>query len=75
MEKRFCDLCEAPAPKRRHQNSREILANSVLCDEKAKITGSFILSFKGHSTGFGGPPDLCDKCYSELIMKFKEQAL
>ena len=73
MQKTFCDLCEEPAPDRRSDQREKVLVDSVLCDDKAKITGSFILSFKGHSTGYGGSPDLCDKCYMKMMIKYQQK--
>jgi hypothetical protein len=70
MEKRFCDICDKPAVKRTTRHI--VLQDKVLCDKSAKIQGIFNLSFKGHSTGFGGPPDLCEGCYSALFGKYMD---
>ena len=74
MDKRFCDLCDSPVTNRDNRDNIT-LAKEVLCDKKAKIVGKFILSFSGHSSGFGGPPDLCNKCRRKLLNKYKRSIL
>jgi len=75
MEKRFCDICDAPAPNRASERKKKIvLQKNLLCDDSAEITGTFYLNFEKHSTGYGGPPDLCDKCFKNLLTKYKKQS-
>ena len=71
MKKTFCDICGNAANDKVQSRLSLTLADSVLCDYKASIKGVFILSFENHSTGFGGPPDLCNNCYNTMITKYK----
>ena len=74
MQKRFCDFCEE-ALSSEPKKIELISETKVYCDDKAKVTVSLITGFHNHSTGFGGPPDLCLSCMIELIDEIKEKAI
>ena len=73
MKKIFCDLC-----------GNEVMNNSdkmtyvcdqpVLSDKKAKIQVRLTTGFVTHSSGFGGPPDLCLNCFRNIVEKIREKA-
>jgi len=73
MNKKFCDICEAPAPDQRKNNKHIVLERNVLCDQTARIVGNFGLSFTHHTSGYGGPPDVCDECFNILINQYKNE--
>lgn len=75
MKKVFCDICGEPAKEGSKGRKNVILEDTVLCDDKAKLTGTFVVSFKKHSTGFGGPPDLCLHCQARMIGKYHRALL
>lgn len=65
MTKYFCDLCEAPVdgkPKLDVESGRKVLS-----DETARIHVNVNIGFHLHSSGFGGPPDLCNVCLRALL--------
>jgi hypothetical protein len=68
--KRFCDICDEPAVDER-QDVYYRAASKVLSDRSAKIAVRISFSFEDHSTGFGGPPDLCKNCRANLIVAAK----
>ena len=68
MKKIFCDLCEKEIGGKQSAERLEYTNNQELnCDKKAKVFISIHSSFKEHSTGFGGPPDLCWHCFLEQV--------
>lgn len=69
MKKAFCDICGEPASEMQLNYSLDYDLNDVklLSDDKAKVYISANFRFKNHSTGFGGPPDLCNKCIDKLL--------
>ena len=64
MIKKICDLCGKPATA--PSTIDHTLDDQVLCDSGAKIRLMLHISFVGHSTGFGGPPDLCGGCLAKI---------
>lgn len=77
MKKAFCDLCEAPALK---ESDLKLFAkfpigpdNETNTDVFA-VTANFHLKFTKHPTGFGGPPDLCASCLSQIAERMAEKA-
>jgi hypothetical protein len=70
MSKRtFCDLCDSPVdPKQNGSPNFEYEASSrVLGDKSAKVCIRISFGYHRHSTGYGGPPDLCNKCRVNLL--------
>lgn len=76
MTKRFCDMCETEVSKERTPPAEYCTPDPVngKLDESARIKIYPYTSYQGHSTGFAGPPDLCQKCYCGLIQKLLETA-
>jgi len=76
MEKLFCDMCEKPASRAdtidlyRSPNPR--LKDF---DKTAKFRVSINFGYVEHSTGFGGPPDLCRECKIRLIEELIQDKL
>jgi len=71
MQKRFCDLCEKPA-----DAPNKIIIEydrTVLCDSKAKIQIRLGTGFVNHTTGFGGPPDLCLYCLRDIVGQLRQE--
>jgi hypothetical protein len=78
MNKKFCDICEAPVEECRSSDieaktpwGKEYLGvdagsptNSM---KQCFITTTVHFGFRAHQSGFGGPPDLCTKCKKQLI--------
>ena len=77
MRKAFCDLCGKPAVILSVPLECTIL-EKVRSDKSAKIIARFIVGFTEHSTGFGGPPDLCRDCLltvaNSLVSKIRKIA-
>jgi len=83
MTKKFCDLCEAPAEDNNAKLETETKwgkpylgvdsgspTNSM---KQCVITTSLRFGFRLHSSGFGGPPDLCKPCMKKLAQKLVDQ--
>ncbi len=66
MTKRLCDLCGKPADKELVGVSLSY-KQKVLSDKTARIMVRINLGFMNHSTGFGGPPDLCKPCLLNTV--------
>jgi hypothetical protein len=66
MQKTFCDLCGEPAS--RFEVIDATLQDKVLSDKSAKIVISIMARFTNHSSGYGGPPDLCNACVNQAIL-------
>jgi len=67
MNKKFCDLCEKPAWKK-EQKEHVHQELKVYCDPKAKVRTAFYVGFVHHSTGYGGPADICKDCLKGLML-------
>ena len=68
MTKRFCDMCGKPAKETsRLEHQRTPNPRPEGSDKTARIEVRINFGFITHSTGFGGPPDLCKKCQELLI--------
>ena len=65
MEKRFCDICGEEA--KRAEGITHVVPERVKCDKSAHVTARVSFGFQNHSTGFGGPPDLCFSCIHKII--------
>ena len=74
VQKSFCDICGKPAS-RIQEYFRVTVADKVECDEKARIEMAVHTSFKGHSSGFGGPPDMCSDCFIQCLETVLESAM
>ena len=83
MNKKVCDICGKDAALNGKDsstyNSAEIqTGHDLICDNKARIKLYLSTAFVHHSTGYGGPPDLCPDCFvvcaDLLINSIKEQA-
>lgn len=61
MKKMFCDICVSPV-KNNLDKIEIIMPDKVISDKTAKVSTSLYFGFDGHSSGFGGPPDLCTRC-------------
>lgn len=83
MHKRFCDICDTLIPNGRIHTvevDREIgepyrsYAGSSLFEKLVtqKIHAKVIFTISNHPTGFGGPPDLCDKCVHDFLVTLEE---
>lgn len=65
MRLTVCDTCEDRV--NGEQNNLVYVSSApVLCDKSAKITVNLRFGFQGHSTGFCGPPDLCEGCAAKI---------
>lgn len=70
MKKYFCDLCESELGRDFSDHRAEIeLDEKVLIDKSARVTARIAFSFVKHSSGYGGPPDLCKGCRKRIIMQ------
>lgn len=81
MEKRFCDICEAPAEKfadlvqfkrpvgETYQAYKSDTSGGVQGLWQCKIVVKPVITFEDHKAGFGGPPDLCRNCLKGLLIK------
>jgi len=79
VEKRFCDICEAPAEAYDHkveikkpigdhyQAYKSDSAGGVQGVWQCKIVLRPVVTFEEHPRGFGGPPDLCRECLTGLL--------
>lgn len=56
-----CDVCGQPA-KRCESLHWEVPTLSLRCDTQARIELQISWGFINHSTGYSGPPDLCEDC-------------
>ncbi len=65
MKKYFCDICGKEAE--RAETIEYTNHKGLECDSKAKVHICIHVSFKEHSTGFGGPPDLCWYCFIKQV--------
>jgi hypothetical protein len=62
MLKPFCDLCgEAASVFGRPQTK------ATSFDGITQIVVRAVVTFEGHPSGFGGPPDLCAQCQAALL--------
>lgn len=54
-----------------------VIFDTLLCDKKAKIRVHLHTDLTEHSSGFGGPPDLCPSCFlkcaNELMTKIRAE--
>lgn len=68
--KSFCDLCGSELSKEEFSRYKEFKIKNY--GEKTKGTIRVIISFANHPTGYGGSPDICEKCFKQLLKdKFK----
>ena len=68
MTEHFCDICGKPTKGfERIGTISQTTKHTVKCDSKAKIEVRLSFGFIGHSTGYGGPPDLCSECTLALL--------
>ena len=73
MTKYFCDICGEPASDKASTKSLEVKTKvKVQCDPNAVIYLNLNIGFQNHSTGFGGPPDLCKKCLHDLCVRLEK---
>lgn len=84
MEKRFCDICEAPAVEYVHkarikepigepyQAYKSDSSGGVQGYWQCKIVVTPVLTFEEHQTGCVGWPDLCASCLRSLLVKLAE---
>lgn len=73
MTKNFCDLCGEPATGKEIVGISMPFPKEVLSDKKARVQIRFSLGFQNHSTGFGGPPDVCESCLIDLVNALKKK--
>jgi len=64
----FCDICGEPAEVG-VTSAGSIIAHSM--DGNSFVVRTSC-GFSNHPTGFGGPPDLCRKCFYGLLVKLAE---
>lgn len=68
MNQKLCDLCgrvsDSPSS---ITFTYDGYCGKVLCDPQAKIKVSLFTNLVEHSTGYGGCPDLCWSCMSDII--------
>ena len=68
MTKLLCDNCGAECAKlEQPQMVREPRIRFPAFDTMAKFRVAVVFTLVEHSTGFGGPPDLCKTCQHDLI--------
>ena len=89
MTKKFCDRCEEPAlptPDTTYQEPYGMAyfgasprslpiagAEPAPTPQQCLIEAQLLFSFRHHSQGFGGPPDLCSSCRLVLVQKLLDQ--
>lgn len=68
MTKTFCDMCGKPAARANVvMFTRRPKPRPEGFDKTARIRMSLSFYYVDHSTGYGGPPDLCKRCKTELF--------
>lgn len=85
MEKRFCDICEAPADKETplkaqaeealgdpYQAYKSNSSGGVQGIWQCKIIVRPVITFEDHPKGIDGPPDLCGQCLKTLLSRLAD---
>lgn len=68
MKKLLCDICGKDADM--YTSDVETVEKvDKKCDKTAYATCRVVFAFKEHSSGFGGPPDLCSGCKRMMVTK------
>ena len=70
MTKFFCDMCGKECkPAKSVFYTRIPYPRQSGFNQKAKFSITISFGLVEHSTGFGGPPDLCANCQAMLIQE------
>ena len=80
MNRKICDMCGGDAPLNGTDSSTYnseglIMDDKLICDKSAKIRIHVGTCFVEHSTGYGGPPDLCPDCFVKCVRLLGERVV